>query len=103
MTTATFNAAACAPTDQDFDITISGGALSAPLTVGDATANGENLVWSDLPLGDYVIAEAVLPLGYTDYGLAARGATGDSALGYRVTIDAENPELSARIFNFAGE
>jgi hypothetical protein len=103
MTTATFNAAACAPTNQDFDITISGSALSAPLTVGDAIADGENLVWSDLPFGDYVIAEAVLPLGYTDYGLAARGATGDSTLGYRVTIDAENPAVTARIFNFTGE
>ncbi len=102
MTTTTFNAAACAPTGQDFDITIAGGALSAPLTVGDATADGENLVWSDLPLGEYIIAEAVLPLGYTDYGLAARGASGNSTLGYRVTLDAETPNLTARIYNFTG-
>ncbi len=103
MDTSTFNAAACAPTNQDFDITISGSTLSAPLTVGDATAEGDTLVWGDLPLGEYVIAEAVLPLGYTDYGLAARGAAGSSTLGYRVTLDAENPEVTARIFNFAGE
>ena len=103
MTTNTFNAAACAPTEQDFDVTISGGALSTPLTVGDATAVGDNLVWSDLPLGDYVIAEAVLPLGFTDYGLAARGATGNSTLGYQVTLDAATPDLTARIFNFTGE
>ena len=103
MTTATFNAAACAPTNQDFDITISGSALAIPLTVGDATAEGDNLVWSGLPLGDYVIAEAVLPLGYTDYGLAARGASGSSTLGYRVTLDAETPDLTARIYNFTGE
>ena len=103
MTTTTFNAAACAPTDQDFDVTISGGALSAPLTVGDAEAVGENLIWGDLPLGDYVIAEAVLPLGYADYGLAARGASGNSTLGYRVTLDAETPALTARIYNFTGE
>ncbi|MDQ2652657.1 MAG: hypothetical protein M3Z20_06385 [Chloroflexota bacterium] len=103
MTTTTFNAAACAPTNQDFDITISGSALSLPLTVGDASAEGENLVWGDLPLGEYVIAEAVLPLGYTDYGLAARGATGNSTLGYRVTLDAETPALTARIYNFTGE
>jgi hypothetical protein len=103
MTTATFNAAACTPTDQDFDITISGNALSIPLTVGDATAEGENLVWTGLPLGEYVIAEAVLPLGYADYGLAARGAMGNSTLGYRVTLDAETPDLTARIYNFTGE
>jgi hypothetical protein len=103
MTTATFNAAACAPTGQDFDITISGSALPAPLTVGDGAADGENVVWSDLPLGEYVIAEAVLPLGYTDYGLAARGASGNSTLGYRVILDAETPALTARIYNFTGE
>lgn len=103
MTTTTFNAAACAPTEQDFDVTISGSALSAPLTVGDATADGENLVWSELPLGEYVIAEAVLPLGYADYGLAARGAAGNSTLGYRVSLDAETPALTARIYNFTGE
>ena len=103
MNTTTFNAAACAPTDQDFDVTISGSTLQGPLTVGDATAVGENLVWAGLPLGDYVIAEAVLPLGYTDYGLAARGASGSSTLGYRVTLDAETPELTARIYNFTGE
>lgn len=103
MTTTTFNAAACAPTTQDFDITISGSALALPLTVGDASAEGDNLVWGGLPLGDYVIAEAVLPLGYADYGLAARGASGNSTLGYRVTLDAETPDLTARIYNFTGE
>ncbi|MFN8678153.1 MAG: hypothetical protein U0Z70_17360 [Thermomicrobiales bacterium] len=103
MTTTTFNAAACAPTNQDFDITISGSALALPLTVGDASAEGDNLVWGGLPLGDYVIAEAVLPLGYADYGLAARGASGNSTLGYRVTLDAETPDLTARIYNFTGE
>ena len=103
MTTTTFNAAACAPTNQDFDITISGSALALPLTVGDASAEGDNLVWGGLPLGDYVIAEAVLPLGYADYGLAARGASGNSTLGYRVTLDAETPDLTARIYNLTGE
>ncbi|MBL8126166.1 MAG: hypothetical protein JNM64_00925 [Chloroflexia bacterium] len=103
MTTTTFNAAACAPTTQDFDLTISGNALALPLTVGDASAEGDNLVWGGLPLGDYVIAEAVLPLGYADYGLAARGASGNSTLGYRVTLDAETPDLTARIYNFTGE
>jgi hypothetical protein len=103
MNTTTFNAAACAPTNQDFDITISGDALSLPLTVGDAAAEGENLVWAGLPLGEYVIAEAVLPLGYADYGLAARGASGNSTLGYRVTLDDETPDLTARIYNFTGE
>jgi hypothetical protein len=45
----------------------------------------------------------VLPLEYTDYSLAARGATGDSTLGYRVTLYETNPSLTARIYNFSGE
>ena len=45
----------------------------------------------------------MLPLGYADYGLAARGASGNSTLGYRVTLDAETPDLTARIYNFTGE
>ncbi|MCA9878086.1 MAG: hypothetical protein KC442_09895 [Thermomicrobiales bacterium] len=103
MTTTTFNAAACAPTEQDFDITVSSGSLAAPLTVGDATVEDGSVVWRDLPLGEYVIAEAVLPLGYSSYGLAARGANGNATLGYRVTLDAETPDLTARIYNFTGE
>lgn len=103
MTTTTFNAAACALTNQDFDITISGSTLALPLTVGDAAAEGDTLVWGNLPLGEYVIAEAVLPLGYSNYGLAARGASGTSTLGYRVTLDAEAPDLTARIYNFTGD
>ena len=82
---------------------ISGSALALPLTVGDAAAEGDTLVWGNLPLGEYVIAEAVLPLGYSNYGLAARGASGTSTLGYRVTLDAEAPDLTARIYNFTEE
>lgn len=101
MTLDTFNAAACSPAETEFDITLSGADLPAPLTTGDASRDGVAFRWVDLPFGEYVIAEAILPVGYSDYGLAARGASGNSTLGYRVTIDAENPDLVARIYNFA--
>jgi hypothetical protein len=101
MTAETVSAAACAPTLEDFDITVSGEMLETPLTLGDATAAGSAFTWSELPFGSYVIAEAVIPTGSTTYTLSARETTGDPNTGFRVTIDAANPELSVRIYNFA--
>jgi hypothetical protein len=101
MTAETLAAAACAPTLEDFDVTISGDTLEAPLTLGDAVAAGSAFTWSDLPYGDYLIAQAVLPTGSTTYILSARDTTGDPNTGYRVIIDAANPELSVRIYNLA--
>jgi hypothetical protein len=101
MTAETLSAAACAPATGVFDVTISSDALSAPLTLGDAASEGETLTWGDLPFGDYVIAEAVLPEGYTTYELAAKTTSGSAETGFRVALDAENPTLSVRIYNFA--
>jgi hypothetical protein len=101
MTAESVAAAACAPTLEDFDITISGDTLEAPLTLGDAVSAGGAFTWSDLPYGNYLIAEAVLPTGSTTYILSARDTTGDPNTGYRVTIDAANSELVVRIYNFA--
>ena len=101
MTAETVAAAACAPTVEDFDIIISGEPLDAPLTLGDATAGESSFTWSGLPFGDYLIAEAVLPAGSTTYVLSARNTSGDPDTGYRVTIDAANPELTVRIYNFS--
>jgi hypothetical protein len=101
MTAQTVAAAACAPTVEDFDVIISGAALQTPLTLGDATAGGSSFTWSGLPYGDYLIAEAVLPAGATTYVLSARDTRGDPETGYRVTLDAANPELGVRIYNFS--
>ncbi len=101
MTAETVAAAACAPTVEDFDIIISGESLQAPLTLGDATAGESSFTWSGLPYGDYLIAEAVLPAGATTYVLSARDTSGDPETGYRVTLDAANPELAVRIYNFS--
>jgi hypothetical protein len=101
MAAETVAAAACAPTVEDFDIIISGEPLDAPLTLGDATAGESAFTWSGLPFGDYLIAEAVLPAGATTYILSARNTSGDPDTGYRVTIDAANPELTVRIYNFS--
>lgn len=96
-------AAACAPADDDFDITISGEALAGPLTLADATAGAGAYVWTGLPLGEYLIAEAVLPAGATTYLLAAPGVEGDAVTGYRVTLDDAQPNLTLRIYNFSPE
>jgi hypothetical protein len=101
MAAETVAAAACAPTVEDFDIIISGEPLDAPLTLGDATAGESAFTWSGLPFGDYLIAEAVLPAGSTTYILSARNTSGDPDTGYRVTLDAANPELTVRIYNFS--
>ncbi len=100
MTAETVAAAACAPTVEDFDITISGETLQTPLTLGDATADGRSFTWSGLLYGDYVIAEAVLPAGATTYILSARDTRGDPDTGYQVTLNEANPELGVRIYNF---
>jgi hypothetical protein len=101
MTAETVAAAACAPTVEDFDIIISGEPLQAPLTLGDATAGQSSFTWSGLPYGDYLIAEAVLPAGATTYVLSARDTSGDPETGYRVKLDAANPQLAVRIYNFS--
>jgi hypothetical protein len=101
MTAETVAAAACAPTVEDFDIIISGEPLQAPLTLGDAMAGQSSFTWSGLPYGDYLIAEAVLPAGTTTYVLSARDTSGDPETGYRVTLDAANPQLAVRIYNFS--
>ena len=101
MDAETVAAAACAPTIEDFDIIVSGEKLESPLTLGDATAGEGSFTWSGLPFGDYLIAEAVLPVGATTYILSARNTTGDPDTGYRITLDAANPELTVRIYNFS--
>jgi hypothetical protein len=101
MSAQTVAAAACAPTIEDFDITVSGESLPSPLTLDDATAGESAFTWSGLPFGDYLIAEAVLPADATTYVLSARNTTGDPETGYRVTLDAANPELTVRIYNFS--
>jgi hypothetical protein len=101
MTAETVEAAACAPTTADFDITLSGDALSSPLTLADAAANGSVFTWSDLPFGAYQIAEAVMPTGSTTYVLSAKNASGGPDTGYRLTLDATQPDVAVRIYNFA--
>lgn len=103
MTPETLAVAVCGPAAGDFDVTLSGAALEAPLTLADAAAEGDVFVWSGLPFGDYLIAEAVLPAGYERYVLSAANAEGNAEAGYRVRLDAETPDLTVRIYNFAPE
>ena len=100
MDAATVAAAACAPATGDFDVTLSGEGLDSPLTLGDASSAGDSFIWSGLPFGEYVVAEAVLPSGATSYVLSARDASGGPATGYRITLSGEEPDLAVRIYNF---
>lgn len=103
MTADSLDAAACIPAEVDFDVTLAGAALEGPLTLADATLAGDAFTWENLPAGDYVIAEALLPTGYDSYVLDAPGATGSAATGFRVTLDPAGSPLPVRIYNFAGE
>jgi hypothetical protein len=103
MTAETLAAAACAPAVVDFDVTLSGESLDVPLTLGDARTEGDAFIWSDLPYGDYLIAEAVLPTSFTTYVLSATSASGAPDTGYRLTLSPEEPRTSVRIYNFAEE
>ena len=91
----------CAPATGDFDLTLSGDALETPLTLADATTEDGTYAWRNLPFGSYVLAEAVLPVGYDTYVVSAADATGSPESGYTVTLDAETPEVVARVYNFA--
>lgn len=103
MTAETIAVAICAPASGDFDVTLSGGSLDAPLTLADASADTGATVWSDLPFGDYLIAEAVLPSGYDTYLLSAETASGDATRGYHLTLGPETARLLVRIYNLAPE
>jgi len=92
--------AACVPAGDDFDLTLSGEALETTLTLADAVALDGGYAWQDLPVGEYVLAQAVLPIGYTDYvAVVPAGVTGNPASGYRIALDADALDVRLRIFN----
>ena len=101
MTADVLDATACTPAEPDFDVTLAGSSLEGPLTLADATQDGNFYTWEDLPVGDYVLAEELLPPGYDSYLLAATGVTGSMETGFRITVDAANSPLAVRIYNFA--
>jgi hypothetical protein len=101
MTADTLAAAACAPATVDFDVTLSSAEIDAPLTLAEATPTGDAFSWGPLPFGEYVIAEAFLPAGFESYVLSAINASGTPDAGYRIAINPEQPDVTARIYNFA--
>lgn len=96
----TLAVAVCAPATGDFDVTLSGEGLEAPLTLADAEAADGAFVWSGLALGSYRVAEAVPPAGSDSYLVSAANTTGNPETGYTVAIEQENPEVRLRIYNF---
>ena len=90
----------CEPTASEFEATLAGGDLPAPLVLADATAEDGSYRWSDLSFGDYRLAEVVLPDAYETYILRGARATGDASTGYTITLSAETPDLAIQLFNF---
>lgn len=101
MTPTSFDPSACAPAETDFDLTLSSDSLPTTLTTSDATSSESGLTWDDLPTGDYVLAEAVLPVGFTTYVVVGPpGLSGSATTGYRLTLDEQTPDVTVDIFNF---
>jgi hypothetical protein len=93
----------CEPATSEFQATLSGPALPAPLILDDAEQVDGAYRWSNLPFGEYRLAEAVLPENYETYVLVGAPATGDPLTGYTVTLSEETPDLSVQFFNFVSE
>jgi hypothetical protein len=92
--------AICEPATGDFDVTLSSDQLETPLTLDDAVAQDGSYTWSDLPYGQYLLAEAVLPEGNDTYIVSAKAASGGPETGYTITVDASAPKVRLKLYNF---
>jgi hypothetical protein len=95
--------AICEPATGDFDVTLSSDQLDTPLTLGDAVAQDGSYTWSDLPYGQYLLAEAVLPEGSDTYVVSAKAASGGPETGYTITVDESAPKIRLKLYNFQPE
>jgi len=103
MTADTIDPSACAPSEGDFDVTLSGDALVGPLTLADASLVDGTFQWEALPFGDYLLAEAVLPDGSATYVVgSATGVDGSPETGYLITVSADAPIVELVIANLTG-
>ena len=93
----------CELTTSQFEATLAGPALPGPLLLIDATEENGAYRWSDLPFGEYRLAQTVLPENYETYILAGASATGDAETVYTVTLSAETPDLSIQFYNFISQ
>lgn len=93
----------CEVTDSPFEVTLAGTALTAPRILADATVEENGFRWSDLPLGDYRLAQAVPPDDYETYVLVGARATGDPVTGYTVSLTEEAPNLVIQFYNFKSQ
>jgi hypothetical protein len=93
----------CEVTDSPFEVTLAGTTLTAPRILADATVEENGFRWSDLPLGDYRLAQAVPPDDYETYVLVGARATGDPVTGYTVSLSEETPNLVIQFYNFKSQ
>jgi hypothetical protein len=108
MSAETIDSEECSPATDGFDVRITSlSGVMAPLTLAEATLDGELFVWDSALIdgrgafGPLAIQETALPAGFTDYLVAGDGVElnvlGDWA--FAVTPKTPNPILS--IYNFA--
>jgi hypothetical protein len=97
-----FNPDDCEAITRDFNFELSGDKLDQPLTIGNAERlSKERFRWADLPYGTYVLTETRFPKGYgTFYIQHSDVVTGSAKHGYEITIGADDPDLTIRVYNF---
>jgi hypothetical protein len=101
----------CPAATEGFELQLEGGSLDTPLTMADATVEGNVVTWSNLPLsaisnpdpggpGTYHVTEPTLPDGYESFivGGPAMGDGGDF-----VVLTADAPSVELTIFTFTTE
>lgn len=93
----------CELTTSLFEATLAGPALPEPLLLIDATEENGTYRWSNLPFGEYRLAETFPPENYETYILAGAPATGNADTVYTVTLSAETPDLSIQFYNFISQ
>jgi len=110
MTADAFVADDCAPVTDGFDVRIDSLAgIMGPLTLADATRDGDTFVWDNDAIdnrgafGMLSIQETELPDGFVDYLVEGSGVERASSGGWTFLVTSENPTPVLTIYNFAAE
>ena len=108
MSADTFVASECSPIIDGFDVRIDSlTGIMAPLTLADATLEGDSFVWDNEVIvnrGAYdllSIRETLLPAGFTDYLVEGSGVEVSPSGYWTFSITSATPTPVLTIYNFA--